>query len=135
MADTLDPKHFNWLNRTRSFGMSENETPITREWLESIKPDDATEFHDSIYFHGDLDSDFCVKWNGETDEYYNLTDDCIWRGVISQEQLLRLFDDNSVSHNRPCTCKPDCPSACKGGCGCEACRWAYNDQCGELGCE
>jgi hypothetical protein len=27
----------------------------------------------------------------------------------------------------PCTCKPDCPSNCKGQCGCEACSAAYGD--------
>ncbi len=27
----------------------------------------------------------------------------------------------------PCTCKVDCPSVCKGECGCQACRDAYFD--------
>ncbi len=27
----------------------------------------------------------------------------------------------------PCTCKPECPDACKGECGCEACATAYSD--------
>lgn len=27
----------------------------------------------------------------------------------------------------PCTCKPECPNACKGECGCDACRTAYSD--------
>lgn len=27
----------------------------------------------------------------------------------------------------PCTCKPECPAACKGGCGCDACSEAYGD--------
>ncbi len=27
----------------------------------------------------------------------------------------------------PCTCDPDCPNPCKGGCGCEACTEAYGD--------
>lgn len=71
-------------------------TPITREWLESIKPESSAKHHDSIYFHGDLDSDYSVKWDGETDEYYNLTDDCIWHGVLSQERLLQLFRENRV---------------------------------------
>lgn len=28
---------------------------------------------------------------------------------------------------RPCTCKPDCSTACKGGCGCDACSCSYGD--------
>lgn len=27
----------------------------------------------------------------------------------------------------PCTCKPSCPWACKGECGCEACHEGYGD--------
>jgi hypothetical protein len=27
-----------------------------------------------------------------------------------------------------CTCRLKCPSACKGECGCEACRVAYSDE-------
>ncbi len=34
---------------------------------------------------------------------------------------------NVNGNNTPCTCDPDCPSACKGGCGCEACSEAYGD--------
>ena len=30
-------------------------------------------------------------------------------------------------NNTPCTCDPDCPYTCKGGCGCEACTEAYGD--------
>lgn len=82
-------------------GRTMTKTPITREWLESINPVGNLAYHDSIYFEGDLDSDFSVKWNGETDEYYNLTDDCIWHGVISQEQLLALFCNNRVKFNEP----------------------------------
>lgn len=80
----------------QEFAAIQQYAPITREWLESIKPECAAEHHDSIYFSGDLDSDFSVKWNGETDEYYNLTDDCIWHGVLSQGQLLDLFRKNRV---------------------------------------
>jgi hypothetical protein len=27
----------------------------------------------------------------------------------------------------PCTCRDDCPSDCKGECGCKACKLAYQD--------
>lgn len=35
----------------------------------------------------------------------------------------------------PCTCRPECPEACKGECGCSACASCYGDSISELGCE
>ncbi len=31
----------------------------------------------------------------------------------------------------PCTCTPECDSACKGKCGCRACHEAYQDTIGD----
>lgn len=35
--------------------------------------------------------------------------------------------ENGYYEEIPCTCRDDCPHACKGGCGCNACSSAYGD--------
>lgn len=54
---------------------------------------------------------------------------------VPTEEGKRRWEPDGYYDGDPCTCKPECPAACKGQCGCEGCRTAYNDQCGELGCE
>jgi hypothetical protein len=39
------------------------------------------------------------------------------------------YDDGCELH--VCTCKPDCPSSCKGECGCHACAQRYSDWLGD----
>jgi hypothetical protein len=36
-----------------------------------------------------------------------------------------IYDDGAGPF--VCTCKPECPPACKGKCGCEACHAGYQD--------
>lgn len=37
------------------------------------------------------------------------------------------IDKNWTHKREPCTCPPSCDYACKGECGCQACREAYGD--------
>lgn len=55
------------------------------------------------------------------------------------EEGKRLYPDEPAGHycanempGPACTCVPECPQPCKGGCGCEACNEAYGDY---LSCE
>ncbi len=36
-------------------------------------------------------------------------------------------------NHTPCSCTPECPYPCKGGCGCPACSEAYGDFLGSQG--
>lgn len=50
-------------------------------------------------------------------------------GVIAQEPSAggrRRYPDGCYD-GIPCTCRADCPDACKGGCGCAACSAGYAD--------
>ena len=42
---------------------------------------------------------------------------------------LRRYPDATEGYweDIPCTCQPDCPDPCRGGCGCSACNNAYMD--------
>jgi len=41
--------------------------------------------------------------------------------------LLMMFRNLSHEEELVCTCTKDCPLNCKGECGCEKCRQAYQD--------
>lgn len=51
------------------------------------------------------------------------------------EEGKRRWEPDGYYDGVPCTCKPECPAARKGQCGCEGCRTAYADQACEQGCE
>lgn len=45
----------------------------------------------------------------------------------TEEGKRRYPPDGIYEDDYPCTCREDCPSACKGQCGCEACHAGYSD--------
>jgi hypothetical protein len=68
--------------------------------------------------------------------FITLTMDRIGAIDIAIQLLKQLEDQKSQTvviqsvgrlENNSCTCKPTCPSPCKGECGCKACHEAYMD--------
>lgn len=55
--------------------------------------------------------------------------------LLPTDTGIRKYPDDGYYEGIPCICKPDCPQACKGECGCDACRAAYGDAISELGCD
>lgn len=45
------------------------------------------------------------------------------------ESAFKELEQHEDGHyfGTPCTCSKDCPYACKGACGCQACGEAYSD--------
>jgi hypothetical protein len=38
-----------------------------------------------------------------------------------------ITNEDNTYHGKKCTCTEGCSYACKGTCGCEACKEAYSD--------
>jgi len=60
----------------------------------------------------------------QTRKLYELSKRC--RAALAA-QSARDQPDHEEGDMKSCTCKPSCPSACKGSCGCECCQRNYGD--------
>jgi hypothetical protein len=43
------------------------------------------------------------------------------------ETGFKKWEPDGYYEGEPCTCTPACPHACKGQCGCRACKMAWSD--------
>ena len=56
-----------------------------------------------------------------------LRDRAILRDGFDKKTELHFLETVSSLRQPGCTCRDDCPTACKGECGCEVCHNAYAD--------